>query len=333
MSQPLLSIIVPVYKVEDYLERCLDSILAQSYKNFELILVDDGSPDGCGAICDRYEEKDSRVRVIHKENGGVSSARNVGLAQVRGEWIGWVDPDDWVDPDMYTYLMDAALSQQADVAMCGRIEEYEDHTKERSWDEMRILSTEEAMHYLLLNDDMQNLLWDKVWKRSVFEGMQFWQRRTYEDIAIMHRLFERVQRLVWLPKAKYHYFQRPTSIVSDTTLGNKINHYAAARLRLEDMWDHWPQFRELLEAQCVASSINAWCVYYNNPKQVRKQYHKDLEEMSRFSKEHYRSALAYMKLGPTGRAVLRLTPYTTWWSFRMAQMFNWLYKCKHGKSL
>lgn len=333
MSQPLLSIIIPIYKVEDYLERCLDSVLAQTYENFQLILVDDGSPDGCGAICDRYAQKDPRIQVVHKENGGVSSARNAGLAQVKGEWIGWVDPDDWIDPDMYSYLMDAALTGQADVVMCGRVEEYGDHTKERSWEKVRVLNREEAMHHLLLNDDMQNLLWDKVWKRSVFEGMQFWQRRTYEDIAMMHRLFERIQCLVWLPEAKYHYFQRPTSIVSDTSLGNKINHYAAARLRLENMWDQWPQFQELLEAQCVASSINAWCVYYNNPKQVRKQYHRDLEEMSRFAKKHYRSALRHMNLGPVGRAVLRLTPYARWWSFRLAQGCNWLYKFKHGKSL
>lgn len=333
MSQPLLSIIVPVYKVEDYLCRCLDSILAQTYENFELILVDDGSPDGCGAICDRYAQQDPRVKVIHKENGGVSSARNAGLAQAKGEWIGWVDPDDWVDEDMYAYLMTAVLEEGADVAVCGRIEEYEDHTRERGWEERRVLDREEAMHYLLLNDDMQNLLWDKVWKRSIFDGLQFWQRRTYEDIAIMHQLFERCQRMVCLPEAKYHYFQRPTSIVSDQSLGNKINHYAAARLRREQMWDTWPQFRDLLEAQCVASSINAWCVYYSNPKQVRKQYHKDLEEMSRFAKEHYQSALTHMNLGPTGRAVLRLTPYTTWWSFRLAQVCNWLYKRKHGKSL
>ena len=168
MSQPLLSIIVPVYKVEDYLCRCLDSILGQTYENFELILVDDGSPDGCGAICDRYAQQDPRVKVIHKENGGVSSARNAGLAQAKGEWIGWVDPDDWVDEDMYAYLMTAVLEEGADVAVCGRIEEYEDHTRERGWEERRVLDREEAMHYLLLNDDMQNLLWDKVWKR-------FWQ--------------------------------------------------------------------------------------------------------------------------------------------------------------
>ena len=102
--EPLISVIVPVYKVELYLRQCVDSLLAQTYSNLEIILVDDGSPDGCPAICDEYARKDSRVRVIHKPNGGLSDARNVGLDAARGEYIGFIDSDDWVMPDMYEYL-------------------------------------------------------------------------------------------------------------------------------------------------------------------------------------------------------------------------------------
>ena len=105
MQTPKISVIVPVYKVEPYLRKCLDSIVGQTYQNLEIILVDDGSPDKCGEICDEYARRDERIQVIHQENGGVSAARNAGLKKVTGEWIGWIDPDDWAEPDMFEYLL------------------------------------------------------------------------------------------------------------------------------------------------------------------------------------------------------------------------------------
>lgn len=115
---PIISIIVPIYKVEEYLNRCIDSILAQSFTDFELILVDDGSPDACGEICDKYAEQDNRVKVIHKVNGGVSSARNTGINIAKGEFIGFVDPDDDIEPDMYNVLLLHALNRNADIVVC-----------------------------------------------------------------------------------------------------------------------------------------------------------------------------------------------------------------------
>ena len=116
----LLSIIVPVYKVESYLARCVDSILAQTVSDFELILVDDGSPDRCGAICDEYAARDPRVRVIHKENGGLSSARNAGIDIARGQWLGFVDSDDWITPDCYEKLLACAQRQNVKLVCAGR---------------------------------------------------------------------------------------------------------------------------------------------------------------------------------------------------------------------
>ena len=117
-EKPLLSIIVPVYKVENYLQKCIDSILAQTFTDFELILVDDGSPDGCPALCDAAAAKDARVRVIHQKNGGLSAARNAGLDVARGAWIGFVDSDDYIAPEMYEKLYRAVQSTGADLALC-----------------------------------------------------------------------------------------------------------------------------------------------------------------------------------------------------------------------
>lgn len=116
---PELSIIVPVYKVEKYLPRCIDSILVQTFGDFELILIDDGSPDGCGRICDEYARKDKRIVVIHQKNMGVSAARNAGLDIARGRYIGFVDSDDWIEPQMYEVMMDAIRENGADMAVCG----------------------------------------------------------------------------------------------------------------------------------------------------------------------------------------------------------------------
>lgn len=116
---PKLSIVVPVYGVEPYLPKCIDSILNQTYRDFELILVDDGSPDSCGAICEEYAARDGRIHVIHQENQGVSAARNAGLDMARGEYLGFVDPDDWIQPEMYATLISALEENQADVAACG----------------------------------------------------------------------------------------------------------------------------------------------------------------------------------------------------------------------
>ncbi len=120
-KSPEISIIVPVYKVEKYLNECIDSILAQTFTDFELILVDDGSPDNCPALCDAAAEKDSRVRVIHKINGGVSTARNAGLAAAQGNWIGFVDPDDFVDKTYYEKMLRAAKQAGAELAVCNEV--------------------------------------------------------------------------------------------------------------------------------------------------------------------------------------------------------------------
>lgn len=333
MDDPRISVIVPVYKVEVYLRKCLDSIVGQTYRNLEIVLVDDGSPDDCGTICDEYAAKDERIKVIHQKNGGVSAARNAGLDAAAGEWIGWVDSDDWIEPDMYEYLLDHALRAEADIAVCSRFERYRDRSVFRGWEQELTLDTEKALELLLKNDVMQNYLCDKLWRRSLFDGIVFPEGRTFEDIAVMHRLFMRARQVVCLPDAKYNYLQRSGSIVDDKSLENRINHYRAAKLRLDEMCGQWPQFRQLLEAQCVASSITVWSSVCMNPRAKRKEVMMELKEISSFAKEHYRAALRYMSLGVTGRCIVRLTPYPVWWAFAVAAFFSWVYSVKHGRAL
>ena len=147
-----ISVVVPVYKVEPYLRKCLDSIVNQTYRDLEIILIDDGSPDNCGRICDEYAERDARIRVVHQENSGLSAARNAGLKLVSGSYIGFVDSDDWIEPDMYSYLLGNALEYQADIAVCSRTEQHMDRTVFRGFPGLEVLERESALEYLLKND-------------------------------------------------------------------------------------------------------------------------------------------------------------------------------------
>ena len=327
---PLISVIVPVYNVEPYIRQCLDSIINQTYQNLEIILVDDGSPDNCGAICDEYARSDKRIMVLHKENGGVADARNAGLAASTGKYIGWVDPDDWIEADMFEYLLSNAERYSSDIAVCGRVEQYPQRTRIRTWDEQQLLNTEQALQQLVINNQMGSYLWDKLWERELYGGIEFPKGRTFEDISIMHRLFVKANRVLCLPEIKYHYRQRNDSIVGAQKLKSRINRFIADKQRYDDLLADWPQFTHLLEVQCMEAAVNVWNSYYDSTKQQRIEYRPKLTEIADFSKEHYKDALKYMDLGVTGILSLPFVQYTSQASFIFVRILYKIRKLKYG---
>lgn len=223
---PLLSIIVPVYKVENYLPKCIDSILAQTFTDFELILVEDGSPDDCPALCDATAEKDARVRVIHQKNGGLSAARNAGLDAARGAWIGFVDSDDYIAPEMYEVLYQAVQSTGADLALCDYAEVNEAGTP---CPQMHVsLSGGELTGQELLKRAsglMVQLAWNKLYRRAIFTQLRYPEGKLNEDLFLIPEVCLQIQKAVVVPKALYYYVQRGGSIMS----GNKtLRHFDAA---------------------------------------------------------------------------------------------------------
>lgn len=333
MDAPKISIIVPVYKVESYLRKCLDSIINQTYRNLEIVLVDDGSPDNCGAICDEYAARDRRIQVIHQENRGLSAARNAALGIVSGEYLGFVDSDDWIEHEMFGTLLEGIRKAEADIAVCGRYEEYKDHQVPYGWAEVQVLDTEQALGELLRNDKLQNLVWDKLYRRDIFDGIWFPEGKTFEDMAVMHKLFLRAKKVACLPAVMYHYLQREGSIVGDISLKNRFNHYEMAWARYEMLHEVWPQFHELLAAQCVASAVGLWTVYMTNPREEREKYRGEISQIAAFAQLHQQEAMEYMGLGMAGRLVLRLVPYDRWWSFTLAYFIGKLYQRRHGRPL
>ena len=231
---PLLSIIVPVYKVENYLPKCIDSILAQTFTDFELILVDDGSPDNCPALCDAAAEKDARVRVIHQKNGGLSAARNAGLDAARGAWIGFVDSDDYIAPEMYEVLYQAVQSTGADLALFDYAEVDEAGTP---CPQMHVsLSEGELTRQELLKRAsglMVQLALNKLYRRAIFTQLRYPEGKLNEDLFLIPEVCLQIQKAVVVPKALYYYVQRGGSIMS----GNKtLRHFDAAEAA-QRYWD------------------------------------------------------------------------------------------------
>lgn len=221
----LVSIVVPIYNVEAFLPQCIDSLLAQTHPNLEIILVDDGSPDNCGAICDRYARENRNIRVIHKENGGLSSARNAGIAAATGAYIGFVDSDDFIKETMFRSLLEAAVSHNAEIAACGRYlvtETGEVTGQAYTTAGEKLFSTEDAIKQMLTSGQLDVAVWDKLFLTSLFRDIAFPVGEINEDAAIIFDLLSKTTGVVHIGAPMYCYRCRSGSITKSGYKPNKI---------------------------------------------------------------------------------------------------------------
>ena len=220
MSQEkaLISIIIPVYKVEKYLEKCIQSVINQTYENLQIILVDDGSPDNCGKICDEYAKKDHRIEVIHKSNGGLSDARNKGLEIAKGEYIGFVDSDDYIEADMYEVLYNLLKQYNADVSICNFYTVSQEKIAIKNADNgIKEYNRIEILKEILLDNNIQSYAWNKLYKRELFGEIKYPVGKKYEDIGTTFYLLEKCNKVVVTGKPEYYYINRQDSIVNNVT--------------------------------------------------------------------------------------------------------------------
>ena len=220
----LISIIVPVYKVEKYLNRCIDSILNQTYTNFECILVDDGSPDNCPTICDEYAKIDSRIKVIHKSNGGLSSARNAGLDICQGEYICFIDSDDWVSPLYLEKLYINLKKSHAQIAICETLSiDSDGKIIDKTYLNDVILSLNQIFLELVnSNAFVYNIVCNKLFKKDIFKKIRFTTGKLYEDFIIIHSIYACCSSIVTIHQGLYFYVHRYDSITHQT---KKIKNY------------------------------------------------------------------------------------------------------------
>ena len=236
-DSPLISVIVPVYGVEQYLDRCIDSIVNQTYRRLEIILVDDGSTDACPAMCDDWAKRDTRIRVVHKVNGGLSSARNAGLDIATGDLIGFVDSDDWIDIKMYQTMATWMRGHEdVDIVMCGTMREYEDGRSEpydADLPERSIMPAQAVHDFLYHRNRMASASWNKLYDARFFRGsdaIRFPEGLNNEDYVMLAQVYPRMRSLYFNPAALYHYSLRSGSIMR-----SKFNKHSLDRARSADV--------------------------------------------------------------------------------------------------
>ncbi len=216
MSHDLISMIVPIYNIEDCLPRCIESLMAQTYENIEILLINDGSPDNSGAVCEAYAQKDSRIKYYSKPNGGLSSARNYGLDKAQGEYICFVDGDDFMDKRMVEVLYREIQTHHVKLSACGFLVYHDgDELKEPIFDpeQTEIFNTEEAINHLFTKEKYANYAWNKMYHRSLFDDLRFPVGRKMEDLGTMYRLMGQCEAVTYNPVKLCNYYQRGTSIL------------------------------------------------------------------------------------------------------------------------
>jgi len=255
MNLPLLSVIVPVYKVEAYLDRCVGSILAQSYRNLELILVDDGSPDGCGVLCDQWAVRDRRVRVIHQENRGAGQARNAGLASCTGALIGFVDGDDYIAPDMYLRLYRLMEQTHAGIAECGYVETEGDDAPFSQVPGERVYTAEEAMAEHIRDTAFQQTIWNKLYRRETAVDVRFPVGNLIDDEFWTYQALGNAKLLARCGDRLYAYRQSPGSAMRRPFSLRRLQGLDAKEERLAYLGRRFPALVPLARQDLLFTSL------------------------------------------------------------------------------
>ncbi|MDM0466714.1 glycosyltransferase [Clostridium perfringens] len=215
MNEELITLIVPIYNVDKYLKRCIDSILCQSYENIEVILVNDGSSDCCGLICEEYKNNDNRIKVIHKENGGLSDARNVALDIAKGRYITFIDSDDFISKDYISYLLELLLNNNSDISVCNFQEVYGSCINIKNEVSFtKSYNSEDAIETMLYQNNFDHSAWGKLYKKELFKNIRFPKGRIYEDLAIIYNVFDKAKKITYGSEKKYFYYIREDSITN-----------------------------------------------------------------------------------------------------------------------
>ena len=252
-----ISVIVPVYNVEQYLERCVDSIINQTYTNLEIILVNDGSTDNSGKLCDELAKKDERIRVIHKENGGLSDARNRGIDESESDLVGFIDSDDYIDSDMYEVLLLNLNDTDADLSMCALYDVYNNTpeaqvTNKETWK----LSSEQAIRMVMEAKILSVTAVNKLYRKSLFTDLKFEVGKIAEDAFIMIKLLDKCEKIVATNEKKYYYVHRENSITTQKFSTKFLNVIEAYEQNSNIILEKYPKLKD------VAQTRMNWAYFY-----------------------------------------------------------------------
>lgn len=253
----MISVIIPIYNVQPYLKRCVDSVCGQSYTDLEILLIDDGSTDESGSLCDLLAKSDSRIQVYHQENRGLSAARNLGLEKTNGDFIAFVDSDDFILPNMLQTLHDVLEKYDCDIASCSFIK-FTDHILkiENSAKKLKIFSSEDALRDLFLSGVFQETVWNKLYRRSVLENLNFPVGKYHEDIFFTYQAFLHAKKIAAVDFIGYGYFQRQDSISGAKFSSKRFDALEGMAIRAEKIKKEAPS---VYPEACLSLARN--CLY------------------------------------------------------------------------
>lgn len=298
----LISVIIPVYNVEKYLKKCVDSVINQKYQNLEIILVDDGSPDNCPAICDEYKKKDKRIKVIHKANGGIASTRNRGLEMATGKYITFIDSDDFYDLDLFSDFCKFIENKEFDIYIFGHKKIYENQNyKFEKNAKIEKISNIECMKKIL-HSDLDDFLWNKIFKRTLFDGVRFPDGKNFEDLGATYKLVLKAKKIFITNSEYYGYYQRNNSITGNMSAKSIYDRIEIVKIRYNYIVDKFAElkndaisdrifqiFRYHIDCIKYTKSTELW-----NSKEMISEYEFYKKNYKQYTKKNLLSNLLYL---------------------------------------
>lgn len=303
-KKDLISVIIPIYNVEQYLERCIKSVIEQSYNNLEIILVDDGSKDNCGKICDDYSNKDSRIKVIHKENGGLSEARNVAIDSCKGKYISFIDSDDFVHKDYILNMYTDLCKANADIATCSYQSFYEesDICDNIIFEERQVYNNEQALKLMLYQIGTTTSACGKIYDKKLFEKVRYPVGEICEDLATTYKLFMKAKTITFSTNKLYYYLQRRESIINSKFSIKRMKALEFAKTMVDDIVSEMSNIEKAAKNRLFMEAI------FIIIKIPRKEYKEEQRKLLNVIKQNRRIVLRD-KNSKKGYRVIALLSY------------------------
>ncbi|MCL2024063.1 MAG: LicD family protein [Oscillospiraceae bacterium] len=310
MREELISVIIPVYNVERYLVKCVESVMRQTHKNIQIILIDDGSTDLSSIICDELAQRDSRIEVVHQKNGGLCNARNTGLDMARGEYIAFIDSDDWATEDMFEYLLKGLKEHDADISACRYFRVIPGkETTARCDGRTKLFTADEAIEEIVVSFELRSVFWNKLFRNEIFDNIRFPNGKTFEGTYMMHEVFDKAKKIVMLGDAKYYYLKAPNSIVTSSNFKNDLNFAYSNLKRYKDLVGRFPHLIRKLVGDVILNiskiNIHGYTITLNDID----AYREPLEEIAQFIRENEELIIKYF--GEEDKEIKELRAFAT----------------------
>ena len=291
MNSALISIIIPAYNTALYLDRCMTSVCAQTYGNIEIILVNDGATDHTPALCDAWAEKDARVRVIHQANQGLAEVCNVGVKASKGEFIGFVDSDDWIEPRMFEQLYHSIQKYNSDISVCSVLLETESGKFLRRSGSLKekVRAGNAALKRILIDKSEKSYRWNKLYRKTLFEGIVFPKNRVFEDLNTVYKLYAKAKAVSYTGTHLYHYIQRADSIIGAVSVQKELDFFTANAERY-DFITRFPDFsdreRKKLHIRTIKRLLRSSHKVYKMSKS--DEYKPQKDKIIEYMRKNYR---------------------------------------------